>query len=74
MNPYMLEAALRAAGVAYALVSHGLERVAIADFDVHYGNGTEDIFKADPRVMLCLTFQHPFYSHCGANGGNPYKL
>ena len=56
-----------AVGVAHALEQHGLERVAIVDFDVHHGNGTEDIFKDDPRVMLCSSFQHPFYPHCGAD-------
>jgi len=50
-----------AVGVAHALEVHGLERVAILDFDVHHGNGTEEIFAADPRVMVCSTFQHPFY-------------
>jgi acetoin utilization deacetylase AcuC-like enzyme len=53
--------------VAHALEAHGLERVAIVDFDVHHGNGTEDIFKDDPRVMLCSTFQHPYYPFCGAD-------
>jgi acetoin utilization deacetylase AcuC-like enzyme len=56
-----------AVGAAHALEEHGLERVCIADFDVHHGNGTEDIFRDDPRVMLCSTFQHPFYPHCGAD-------
>ncbi|HNF89525.1 MAG TPA: histone deacetylase family protein, partial [Thiobacillaceae bacterium] len=50
-----------AVAAAHALEQHGLARVAIVDFDVHHGNGTEDIFKDDPRVMLCSTFQHPFY-------------
>jgi len=50
-----------AVGVAHALEAHGLERVAILDFDVHHGNGTEEIFANDPRVMICSTFQHPFY-------------
>ena len=45
----------------HALEVHGLERVAIVDFDVHHGNGTVDIFKDDPRVMVCSSFQHPFY-------------
>ena len=49
----------------HALASHGLERVAIADFDVHHCNGTEDIFAGDDRVLLCSTFQHPFYPHTG---------
>ena len=56
-----------AVGVAHAIARHGLERVAIIDFDVHHGNGTEDIFKDDPRVMLCSTFQHPFYPYSGAD-------
>jgi acetoin utilization deacetylase AcuC-like enzyme len=56
-----------AVGVAHALEHHGLERVAIFDFDVHHGNGTEDIFRDDPRVMLCSSFQHPYYPHCGAD-------
>jgi acetoin utilization deacetylase AcuC-like enzyme len=50
-----------AVGVAHALEAHGLERVAIVDFDVHHGNGTEEIFADDPRVMICSSFQHPFY-------------
>jgi acetoin utilization deacetylase AcuC-like enzyme len=56
-----------AVAAAHALEAHGLERVAIVDFDVHHGNGTEDIFRDDPRVMLCSTFQHPFYPYCGAD-------
>jgi acetoin utilization deacetylase AcuC-like enzyme len=56
-----------AVAAAHALEAHGLERVAIVDFDVHHGNGTEDIFRDDPRVMLCSTFQHPYYPFCGAD-------
>ena len=56
-----------AVGAAHALEHHGLERVAILDFDVHHGNGTEDMFRDDPRVMLCSTFQHPYYPFCGAD-------
>jgi acetoin utilization deacetylase AcuC-like enzyme len=63
-----------AVGVAHALAVHGLERVAIADFDVHHGNGTEDIFADDPRVMLCSTFQHPFYPHSGVGSGNDHII
>ena len=110
MNPYTLNAALRAAGAAalavdlvltkkhsaafcnvrppghhacrarpmgfcifnnvavaakHALDAHGLERVAIIDFDVHHGNGTEDIFEGDPQVLMASTFQHPFYPYSG---------
>lgn len=50
----------------HALDVHGLERVAIVDFDVHHGNGTEDIFRNDPRVMMVSIFQHPFYPYSGA--------
>lgn len=54
-----------AVGVAHALAKHSLKRIAIIDFDVHHGDGTEAIFKNDPRVMLCSTFQHPFYPYRG---------
>jgi acetoin utilization deacetylase AcuC-like enzyme len=56
-----------AVGAAHAIEEYGLNRVAILDFDVHHGNGTEAIFINDPRVMLCSTFQHPFYPHSGAD-------
>jgi acetoin utilization deacetylase AcuC-like enzyme len=55
-----------AVGVAYALEHYNLKRAAIIDFDVHHGDGTEDIFKDNPNVMLCSTFQHPFYPNRGA--------
>ena len=54
-----------AVAAAHALEAHGLKRVAIVDFDVHHGNGTEDIFKDDPRVLFCSSFQHPFYPFTG---------
>ena len=57
-----------AVAAAHALVAHGLERVAIVDFDVHHGNGTEEIFRDDPRVMMVSTFQHPFYPYSGVEG------
>jgi acetoin utilization deacetylase AcuC-like enzyme len=57
-----------AVGAAHALEAHGLARVAVADFDVHHGNGTEDIFRDDPRVMMVSTFQHPFYPYSGVEG------
>jgi len=44
-----------------ALLHDDVERVAILDFDVHHCNGTVDIFKDDPRVLVCSSFQHPFY-------------
>ena len=52
-----------AVGAAHALEHHGLSKVAVLDFDVHQGNGTEEIFYNDERVMFCSTFQHPFYPH-----------
>lgn len=59
-----------AVGVAHAMAKYGLRRIAIADFDVHHGNGTEEIFRNDARVMLCSTFQHPFYPYCGADSSS----
>lgn len=49
----------------YALERHGLQRVAIVDFDVHHGNGTEDILSGDERVLMVGIFQHPFYPYTG---------
>jgi len=50
----------------YALERHGLKRVAIVDFDVHHGNGTEDIVAGDDRILMVSFFQHPFYPEGGA--------
>ena len=63
-----------AIGAAHALVQHGLQRVAIVDFDVHHGNGTDNIFQNDPRVLLCSTFQHPFYPYSGAGNNNDHII
>ena len=116
MNPYTLQAALRAAGAAvlatdlvlkgeaqsafcpvrppghhacraramgfcifnnvavaarHAIAAHGLERVAIIDFDVHHGNGTEDIFSDDEHVLMASIFQHPFYPYSGTEDPAP---
>jgi acetoin utilization deacetylase AcuC-like enzyme len=49
----------------YALERHGLKRVAVVDFDVHHGNGTEDILAGDERVLMVGIFQHPFYPYSG---------
>jgi acetoin utilization deacetylase AcuC-like enzyme len=51
----------------HALEVHGLQRVAVIDFDVHHGNGTEAAFSGDPRVLMCSFFQHPFYPYSGAD-------
>ena len=60
----------------YALERHGLERVAIVDFDVHHGNGTEDILAGDERALMVGFFQHPFYPYSGAEprGANMLNL
>ena len=49
----------------HAQAAHGAERVAIVDFDVHHGNGTQDIFWTDASVMFCSTHQFPFYPGTG---------
>ena len=54
-----------AVAARHALDVHGLARVAIIDFDVHHGNGTEDIIAGDDRVLMCSFFQHPLYPHSG---------
>lgn len=56
-----------AIGALYAIEKYGLERVAVVDFDVHHGNGTEDILKDNPKTLFMSTFQHPFYPYCGAD-------
>ncbi|MCU7372532.1 histone deacetylase family protein [Paucibacter sp. O1-1] len=50
----------------HALDVRGLQRVAVVDFDVHHGNGTEDILAGDERVLMVSIFQHPLYPYCGA--------
>ena len=55
----------------YALERHGLKRVAIVDFDVHHGNGTEDIIRGDERILMVSFFQHPFFPHTGADTREP---
>ena len=60
-----------AVGAAHALAAHGVGRVAIVDFDVHHGNGTEEIFADDPRVLMVSTFQHPLYPYSGTSPMGP---
>lgn len=50
----------------HALDHHGLRRVAIVDFDVHHGNGTQDLVEDDPRILFCSTHQSPLYPGTGA--------
>jgi acetoin utilization deacetylase AcuC-like enzyme len=63
-----------AVGAAHALAMHGLERVAIVDFDVHHGNGTEEIFQDEPRVLFCSTFQHPFFPYTPLRDDAPNRV
>jgi len=66
-----------AVAAAYALEAKGLERVAIVDFDVHHGNGTEDMFSANPwreRVLMASFFQHPFYPNTGTVNPAPNMI
>lgn len=63
-----------AIAAAHAMEVHGLERVAVIDFDVHHGNGTEDVFEAEPwqqRVLMAGIFQHPFYPYTGTDHPAP---
>jgi len=55
-----------AVGAAHALHAHGLSRVAVVDFDVHHGNGSQDIFQNDPRVLFLSSHQSPLYPGTGA--------
>ena len=62
---------------AYALEKKGLERVAIIDFDVHHGNGTEDMFSPPQwhkRVLMASFFQHPFYPYSGTANPAPNMI
>jgi acetoin utilization deacetylase AcuC-like enzyme len=63
-----------AVAAAHAIKHYQLQRVAILDFDVHHGDGTEDIFHDNPQVMLCSTFRHPFYPYTGAESGNDHII
>jgi acetoin utilization deacetylase AcuC-like enzyme len=54
-----------AIGAAHAMAVHGVSRLAIVDFDVHHGNGTEEAFAGDERVLMCSFFQHPLFPDSG---------
>jgi acetoin utilization deacetylase AcuC-like enzyme len=60
-----------AVGIRHALDVHGLERVALVDFDVHHGNGSEDIFAGDERVLMVSTFQRDLYPFSGETALGP---
>jgi acetoin utilization deacetylase AcuC-like enzyme len=66
-----------AVAAAFAVEKMGLERVAIVDFDVHHGNGTEDMFSApqwQDRVLMVSFFQHPFYPGTGTQDPAPNMI
>jgi acetoin utilization deacetylase AcuC-like enzyme len=63
-----------AVGVRHALEVHGLERVALIDFDVHHGNGSEDIFWDDERVLMCSIFERDLYPFSGENPRGPQMV
>lgn len=64
-----------AVAAAYAMQQYGLQRIAIVDFDVHHGNGTEDIFFDDERVLFCSSFEYPFYPYdVGPGNGHILNL
>lgn len=60
-----------AVAARHALAAWGLQRVAVVDFDVHHGNGTEDILAGDMRTLMVSMFQHPFYPYCGTENPAP---
>ncbi|MGD9775011.1 histone deacetylase family protein [Diaphorobacter sp.] len=63
-----------AVAAKYALQRHNLKRVAVVDFDVHHGNGTEDILAGDERALMVSIFQHPFYPYSGDQNPAPNML
>ena len=56
-----------AVGIRHAFTRHGVQRVALIDFDVHHGNGSEDIFRGDERVLMCSIFELGIYPFTGEN-------
>ncbi|CAM8666703.1 AcuC Deacetylases, including yeast histone deacetylase and acetoin utilization protein [Comamonadaceae bacterium] len=63
-----------AVGIRHALDVHGLERVALVDFDVHHGNGSEDIFRGDERVLMCSIFEQGLYPYTGEKAVGPNMM
>lgn len=63
-----------AVAAAHALDRFGLHRVAIVDFDVHHGNGTEAVFRDDERVLFCSAFQHPYYPYTEHADDRPHLV
>ena len=60
-----------AVGIRHAFTHHGIERVALIDFDVHHGNGSEDIFRGDERVLMCSIFEQGIYPFTGDDAIGP---
>lgn len=56
-----------AVAARHAMAVHAVQRVLLVDFDVHHGNGTEDILAGDERALMVSFFQHPFYPYSGAD-------
>ena len=63
-----------AVAAKYALQRHNLKRVAVIDFDVHHGNGTENILAGDERALMVSIYQHPFYPYSGDQNPAPNML
>lgn len=60
-----------AVGIRHALDVHGLKRIALIDFDVHHGNGSEDVFRGDARVLMCSIFEQGLYPFSGDDAKGP---
>ncbi|MBH2019894.1 MAG: histone deacetylase family protein [Burkholderiales bacterium] len=60
-----------AVGIRHALTHYDVQRVALIDFDVHHGNGSEDIFRGDERVLMCSIFEMGIYPFTGENATGP---
>jgi acetoin utilization deacetylase AcuC-like enzyme len=55
-----------AVGALHARAAHGLEKIAVVDFDVHHGNGTQAVFESDPGLLFASTHEYPLYPGTGA--------
>lgn len=63
-----------AVAASYALAKYNIQRLAIIDFDVHHGNGTEESFAHDDRVMMCSFYQHPFFPEVHVKDPGPNMI
>ena len=55
-----------AVGALHARAAHGLDKIAVVDFDVHHGNGTQAVFESDPGLLFASTHEYPLYPGTGA--------